>query len=69
MKYLNKKMDSKDNEIGKFEVQLEKVIKERDNVEVEFVGVFEKLQYMESKWVGGEDVFKLVEVIYIMNQL
>lgn len=69
MKYLNKKMDSKDNEIGKFEVQLEKVIKERDNVEVEFVGVFEKLQYMELKWVGGEDVFKLVEVIYIMNQL
>lgn len=69
MKYLNKKMDSKDNEIGKFEVQLEKVIKERDNVEVEFVGVFEKLQYMELKWVGGEDVFKLIEVIYIMNQL
>ena len=61
-------MDSKDNEIGKLEAQLEKVTKERDNAEVELAGVLEKLQHMEPKRAGGEDVFKPVEVTYTMNQ-
>ncbi|KAJ7325996.1 hypothetical protein OS493_028718 [Desmophyllum pertusum] len=68
IKHLKIKIGDKENEISKLEAQLVKATKERDNAEVELAGVLEKLQHMEPKRAGNEEVFKPVEVSYSYSQ-